>query len=104
MAMAYGCRFPLHGREWEHHILVGPPTSSLGVGHHRHVQRGLICTGLVVPCDVRRLLEDGLNANLGGCAYLLHVWMWERFTIARSFHHDPQVLTYLVIFIMYTLC
>jgi hypothetical protein len=59
MAMAYGCRFPLRGREWEHHILVGPPASSLGVGHHRHVQLGLSCTGLVVPCVVRRLLKDG---------------------------------------------
>jgi hypothetical protein len=59
MAMAYGCRFPLHGWEWEHHILVGPPASSLGVGRHRHVQLGLGCTGLVVSCAVRRLLEDG---------------------------------------------
>jgi hypothetical protein len=59
MAMAYGCRFPLHGQEWEHHILVGPPASLLGVGRHRHVQLGLDCTGLVVPCAVRRLLEDG---------------------------------------------
>jgi hypothetical protein len=59
MAMAYGCWFSLRRREWEHHILVGPPASSLGVGHHRHVQLGLGCTGLVVPCVVRRLLEDG---------------------------------------------
>jgi hypothetical protein len=59
MAMAYGCRFPLRGREWEHHILVGPPASLLGVGRHRHVQLGLGCTGLVIPCVVRRLLEDG---------------------------------------------
>jgi hypothetical protein len=48
--------------------------------------------------------RTGLNANLKGCVYLLQVWMWERFTVARSFHHDPQVFTYLVIFIMYTLC
>jgi hypothetical protein len=59
MAMAYGCRFPLRGREWEHRILVGPPASSLGVGRHRHVQLGLDCTGLVVLCAVRQLLEDG---------------------------------------------
>jgi hypothetical protein len=58
MAMAYGCWFPLRGRKWEHHILVGPLTSSLGVGH-RHVQLGLGCTGLVVSCAVRWLLEDG---------------------------------------------
>jgi hypothetical protein len=58
MAMAYGCRFPLRRREWEHHILVGPPTPSLGVGRHMHAQLGLGCTSLVVPCAVRRLLED----------------------------------------------
>jgi hypothetical protein len=59
MAMTYGCRFPLHGREWEHHILVGHPASSLRVGRHRHIQLGLGCTGLIVPCAVRQLLEDG---------------------------------------------
>jgi hypothetical protein len=59
MSMAYGCWFPLRGREWKHHILVGPPASLLGVGRHRYVQLGLGCTGLVVPCAVRRLLEDG---------------------------------------------
>jgi hypothetical protein len=57
--MAHGCRFSLRGWEWEHHILVGPPTSSLGVGRHRHVQLGLGCTGFIVPCTVRRLLENG---------------------------------------------
>jgi hypothetical protein len=57
--MAYGCRFPLRGREWEHHILVGHPASLLRVGRHRHVPLGLGCTGLVVLCVVRRLLEDG---------------------------------------------
>jgi hypothetical protein len=59
MTMAYGCQFPLRRREWEHHFLVGPPASSLGVGRHRHVQLGLGCTGLVVPCIVRWLLKDG---------------------------------------------
>jgi hypothetical protein len=28
-------------------------------GRHRHVQLGLGCTGLVVPCVVRWLLKDG---------------------------------------------
>jgi hypothetical protein len=56
--MAYDCRFPLFGREREHHILVGAPASSLGVGRHRHLQLGVNCTGLVVPCAMRRLLED----------------------------------------------
>jgi hypothetical protein len=64
MAMAYGFRFPLRGREWEHHILVGPPASSLGVGRHRHIQLGLGCTGLVVLCDVRWPLDDGSERQL----------------------------------------
>jgi hypothetical protein len=48
--MAYGCRVPLFGWEWEYHILVGAPASSLGVGRHRHVQLGVRCTSLVVLC------------------------------------------------------
>jgi hypothetical protein len=55
--MAYGCQVPLFGREWEHHILVGAPDFSLGVERHSHVQLGVHCTGLVVPCAMRRLLE-----------------------------------------------
>jgi hypothetical protein len=38
MAIAYGCQVPLFGREREHHILVGAPDSSLGVGRHSYVQ------------------------------------------------------------------
>jgi hypothetical protein len=56
--MAYGCRVPIFGREREHHILVVAPTSSLGVGHHRHVQLGVRCTSLVVPCAMRRVLQE----------------------------------------------
>jgi hypothetical protein len=50
MVMTYGCRVPLFGQEREHHILVGAPTSSLGVGRHMHVQLGVRCIGLVVSC------------------------------------------------------
>jgi hypothetical protein len=35
--------------------------------------------------------RTGRNTNLGGCVYLLQVWMWECFPVARPFHHDPQV-------------
>jgi hypothetical protein len=58
MAMAYGCQLPLLRREQEHHILVGALASSLGVGRHRHVQLGVSCTGLVVPCAMQWVLED----------------------------------------------
>jgi hypothetical protein len=57
MAMAHGCRLPFFGRELEHHILVGAPASSLGVGCHRHVHLWVSYTGLVVPCAMRRLLD-----------------------------------------------
>jgi hypothetical protein len=56
--MTYGCRLPLLEREREHHILVGSLASSLGVGCHRHAQLGVSCTGLVVPCAMRWVLED----------------------------------------------
>jgi hypothetical protein len=70
---------------------------------------GMYSWGLAAPAWLYHALCDGCsrmgpNANLGGCAYLLQVWMWECFIVARSFRHDPQVFTYLVIFIMYTLC
>jgi hypothetical protein len=50
--------FLFFGWELEQHILVGAPTSSLGVGRHRHIQLGVNCTGLVVPCIMRQLLKD----------------------------------------------
>jgi hypothetical protein len=70
---------------------------------------GMYSWGSAALAWLYRALYDGCsrmgqNANLRGCTYLLQVWMWECFTVARSFHHDPQVFTYLVIFIMYTLC
>jgi hypothetical protein len=58
MAMAYGCRVPLFGREQEHHILVGVLDSLLGVGRDSHIQLGVRYTRLIVPCAMRRLHED----------------------------------------------
>jgi hypothetical protein len=58
MAIAYGCRVPLFGREREHHILVGAPNSSFRVGCDSDVQLGVRCTLLVVPCAMQRLHED----------------------------------------------
>jgi hypothetical protein len=55
-----------------------------------------------------RALCDGCtrtdeNANLGGCAYLLQVWMWERFTVDRPYRSVPEVCTQLLIFIVHIL-
>jgi hypothetical protein len=44
------------------------------------------------------------NANLGGCAYLLQIWMWEHFPVVRPYHHTPLVCTYLLIFIIHIFC
>jgi hypothetical protein len=70
---------------------------------------GMYSWGLAALAWLYRALCDGCsrtgqNVNLRGGVYLLPVWMWERFTVARPFHHDPQVFTYLIVFIMYTLC
>jgi hypothetical protein len=56
--MAYGCQLPFFGREQEHHILVGAPASSFGVGRHKYLQLGVSCTDLVVLCAMRWLLVD----------------------------------------------
>jgi hypothetical protein len=61
--MAFGCCLPLLGWEREHHILVGAPASSLGVGHHSHVQLEVSCTGLIVSCAMRRELEDQVECQ-----------------------------------------
>jgi hypothetical protein len=45
--MAYGCRLPFFRREWEHHILLGGPASSLGVGCYGH-ELGVSCTSVGV--------------------------------------------------------
>jgi hypothetical protein len=37
LAMAYGCQISLFRREREHHILVGVPDPSFGLGRHSHV-------------------------------------------------------------------
>jgi hypothetical protein len=52
MAMAYGCRVPLFGREREHHILVGASDSLLVMGGDSHVQLGVRFTLLVIPCTM----------------------------------------------------
>jgi len=48
-------------------------------------------------CDGCR--RTGANANLGGCAYLLQVWMWERFPVGRPYRSVPAVSTTLLIII-----
>jgi hypothetical protein len=48
--------------------------------------------------------RTGANAKLGGCTYLLQVWMWEHFPVARPYRNEPQVCTQLLIFIMHILC
>jgi hypothetical protein len=40
----------------------------------------------------------GSNANLGGCMYLLQIYMWEHFPVTRPYRHTPQVCNYLLVF------
>jgi hypothetical protein len=51
-----------------------------------------------VLCDC--CSRSGVNANLRGCMYLLQVWMWECFPVARLCHHEPHVCSCL--FFLYT--
>jgi hypothetical protein len=44
------------------------------------------------------------NTNLGGCVYLLQVWIWECFPVAKPYHHEPQVCNHLLLFIIHMLC
>jgi hypothetical protein len=48
--MEYGCRIPHFRWQREHYILVGAFDPLFGVGDHSHVQLGVCCTCLVVPC------------------------------------------------------
>jgi hypothetical protein len=72
----------------------------------------VICTynwGSAALAWLYRALRDGCsrtggNANLGGYAYLLQVWMWECFLVTRLYRHEPQVCTHLLLFIMRILC
>jgi hypothetical protein len=47
--------------------------------------------------------RTGENTNLGGCTYLLQVWMWDHFPVARLYHREPEVCTHLLIFSMHIL-
>jgi hypothetical protein len=47
--------------------------------------------------------RSGLSSNLGGYAYLLQIWLWEHFLVARLYCHDPQVCAQLI-FIIHILC
>jgi hypothetical protein len=91
VAVAYGCRLPLLRQERKHHILAGAPASSLRVGRHKHVQLGSAALAWLYRALCDECLRIRLNTNLGGCAYLLHIWMWEHISIARSYRHAPQV-------------
>jgi hypothetical protein len=33
--------------------------------------------------------RSDLSSNLRGYAYLLQIWLWEHFSVARSYRHDP---------------
>ena len=40
-------------------------------------------------CDACRSV--GNDSNLGGCAYLLQIWIWERFPVGRPYRGELEV-------------
>jgi hypothetical protein len=40
-------------------------------------------------CEASR--RSGRRSNLGGCAYLMQIWMWERFPVGRPDRDSPGV-------------
>jgi hypothetical protein len=64
MAIAYGCRVPLFGREWEHHIMVGVPDSMLGLGRDSHVQLGVATLTWLYHALCDGCTRTGDSANL----------------------------------------
>jgi hypothetical protein len=48
-------------------------------------------------------MRTGENTNLGGCAYLLQVWMCECFSVGGPNQSLPEVCTNVHIFIMHVL-
>lgn len=48
-------------------------------------------------CDACR--RSGRDANLGGCAYLLQIWIWERLPVGRPHRGPVEVHTNLLLFI-----
>jgi hypothetical protein len=69
--MTYGCWIPLLRREPEHHILVGALDPLFGVGCHSHVQLGSAALAWMYHSLFDGVSMSGVNANLGGCMYLL---------------------------------
>lgn len=59
---------PILGQQWEHIASYSWASATLAWLYRQ----------LCAACTRTRQ-----NANLGGCAYLLQVWMWERFPIGR---------------------
>jgi hypothetical protein len=63
--------------------------------------------GSAVLAWLYRSLYDGIlsgpSSNLGGCAYLLQIWLWEHISVARQYRHDPQVCAQLL-FIVHIFC
>jgi hypothetical protein len=48
-------------------------------------------------CDACK--RSGQDANLGGCAYLLQIWIWERLLVGRPHRGPVEVHTNVLFFI-----
>ena len=91
--MAIGRRVSIPGFEWEHNLvdvdrMIGQNWDNIGSFSWENAALGWLYRQM---CDACR--RSGDNANLGGCAYLLQLWMWERIPIGRPERHSIGVRT-----------
>ena len=68
---------PILGQQWENIAQYSWGSAALG-----WLYRQL--------CDA--CWRDGNDSNLGGCAYLLQIWIWERFPVGRPYRGELEVI------------
>ena len=91
MAVAPVWRVPVSRRFREHYILDGIANSRAVVGEYYTVQLGLRNTRLDVSQLYDACRRVGTDSNLGGCAYLLQIWIWERFPMGQPYRGELEV-------------
>ena len=102
MAVAPVWRVPVSQRFREHYILDGLANSRAAVGEYCTVQLGLRNTRLDVSQLYDACRRVGNDSNLGGCAYLLQIWIWERFPVGRLYRGELEVcVMFLSLFFYY---
>jgi hypothetical protein len=81
--VAHGGTIPISRRFWEHRLVDGPtqlrePWENIGQYSWGSATLAWLYWQLCEGC--RRVNP---NSNIGGCMYLLQIWIWERIPIGR---------------------